>query len=106
MWYVSTRSAWGFKKLPSLNATDDVNKFCFNQSVLEVLKTNCCITGDGKRKQSKQGKKVIPVKHVINASESEENEENENVPCSSVSSSRKKMQQKRGAKKSESIWYR
>lgn len=101
MWYVSTRSAC-FKKLPSLNATDDVNKFCFNQSVLEVLKTNCCITGDGKRKQSKQGKKVIPVKHVINASESEENEENENVPCSSVSSSRK-MQQKRGAKKSESI---
>ena len=69
---------------------------------MEVLKTNCGITGDGKRKQSKQGKKVIPVKRIINASESEENDEN--VPCSSISSSKKKMQQKiRGTKKSESI---
>ena len=66
---------------------------------MEVLKTNCGITGERKRKQTKRGKKVIPGKRVLNASESEE-ENDENVPCSS---SRKTQQEKGGAKKSESI---
>ena len=83
------------KQLPSANATDDLNKFSFNQSVLEVLKTNCTITGERKRKQTKQRKKIIPGKCIINASESEE-ENDENVPCSS---SGKKMQQKKGGAK-------
>ena len=88
------------KRLPSANATDDVNEFSFNQSVLEILKTNCFITGERKRKQTKRGKKIIPGKCILNASESKE-ENDENVPCSS---SGKKMQQKKGgAKKSEVI---
>ena len=91
------------KQLPSANATDDVNEFSFNQSVLEVLKTNCGITGERKRKQTKGGKKAILGKRVLNASESKE-ENDENIPCSS---SGKKTQQKKEVLKNQNqlmIW--
>ena len=78
------------KRLQSANATDDFNEFSFNDSLLEFLKMNCGITSKKKRKQTKQGKKLIPSKRVLNASELEEgNDEN--------------VRKKGGAKKSESI---
>lgn len=44
------------KRLQSANATDDVNEFSFNESVLEVLKMNCGITSKKKKNKPNEGK--------------------------------------------------
>ena len=83
------------KRLPDMNNTEEVDKFSFNESVLEVLKENCGVGVEKRKRQTKRGKKVTLGKRVTGFT-SDEDEENidADVPSSSRGKQKKKKQKR------------